>query len=340
VSFGTSFRFPKSAIGNRQSTIRGSPANIKVEKRRECGSFRKMLDDRSYMRQSGYRASWSAVTWLLGSLVVLFLVQQAVIHNGAGEAALSDWLYLSRDGIRHGRVWEFLTFQFFHTGWWHLGFNCLFIYFVGRQIEEDFGAAGFWKLYLISGVAGGVLQYGLAEAFPFSPLGKSVTLGASAGASGLFAAFAMLHPDLPMYIFPLPISIRAKYLLWADLALAAYGISAPRQEQSVANGAHLGGILYAMGYVWWVVRGNPPPWRALFARAAVRPPALLRSPAGSSMWRPEPKAAAPRAPREYMSEEVDPILDKISAHGIHSLTEKERKTLEAARNRMAKGSRP
>ena len=39
---------------------------------------------------------------------------------------------------------------------------------------------------------------------------------------------------------------------------------------------------------------------------------------------------------EFISREVDPILDKISQHGIQSLTEHERKVLEAARNKMAK----
>ncbi len=39
---------------------------------------------------------------------------------------------------------------------------------------------------------------------------------------------------------------------------------------------------------------------------------------------------------EYISQEVDPILDKISAHGIQSLTERERKILEAARAKIAK----
>jgi len=33
---------------------------------------------------------------------------------------------------------------------------------------------------------------------------------------------------------------------------------------------------------------------------------------------------------------VDPILEKISAHGIHSLTDREREILEAARNKMAR----
>ena len=37
-----------------------------------------------------------------------------------------------------------------------------------------------------------------------------------------------------------------------------------------------------------------------------------------------------------ISAEVDPILDKISAHGIQSLTSRERDILEKARSKMAK----
>ena len=39
---------------------------------------------------------------------------------------------------------------------------------------------------------------------------------------------------------------------------------------------------------------------------------------------------------DFISKEVDPILEKISAYGIHSLTERERRILEAARSRMEK----
>ena len=37
---------------------------------------------------------------------------------------------------------------------------------------------------------------------------------------------------------------------------------------------------------------------------------------------------------DFLSSEVDPILDKISAHGIHSLTAHEREVLEKARKKM------
>jgi predicted DNA binding protein len=41
-------------------------------------------------------------------------------------------------------------------------------------------------------------------------------------------------------------------------------------------------------------------------------------------------------PDEFLSKAVDPILDKISAHGIQSLTERERRILQTAREKMVK----
>ena len=41
-------------------------------------------------------------------------------------------------------------------------------------------------------------------------------------------------------------------------------------------------------------------------------------------------------PEEFLSKAVDPILDKISAHGIQSLTERERRILETAREKMVR----
>ena len=61
----------------------------------------------------------------------------------------------------------------------------------------------------------------------------------------------------------------------------------------------------------------------------------LRTPQAARVARAKAEASEPPS-KEFISQEVDPILDKISAHGIQSLTERERKILEAARSRMAK----
>ena len=49
---------------------------------------------------------------------------------------------------------------------------------------------------------------------------------------------------------------------------------------------------------------------------------------------PAAKSSPDTQPADFISREVDPILDKISAHGIHSLTAREREILEQARAQM------
>jgi hypothetical protein len=68
-------------------------------------------------------------------------------------------------------------------------------------------------------------------------------------------------------------------------------------------------------------------------RVRSRPRELIKVPKGAPWQRnkPDPEELPPG---EFISREVDPILDKISAHGIQSLTPRERKILEAARAKM------
>jgi hypothetical protein len=75
-------------------------------------------------------------------------------------------------------------------------------------------------------------------------------------------------------------------------------------------------------------------------RSFTRKKAEKREAAGAvvakKVWRTPRKKADELPAGEFISREVDPILEKISAQGIHSLTERERQILEAARSRMAK----
>jgi hypothetical protein len=61
---------------------------------------------------------------------------------------------------------------------------------------------------------------------------------------------------------------------------------------------------------------------------------VQKSPA---FWRAKPaKFEADLSPDELLKTQVDPILDKISAHGLHSLTAREREILERASGKIAK----
>jgi hypothetical protein len=78
-------------------------------------------------------------------------------------------------------------------------------------------------------------------------------------------------------------------------------------------------------------------WPGKSRSTAYSPPReLVGAKAKGGMQRRAETSAEDLSPTEFISNEVDPILDKISAHGIQSLTERERKILEAARSKMGK----
>jgi hypothetical protein len=212
-------------------------------------------------------------------------------------------------------------------------FNCLAIFFFGRSVEAYLGRNRFLALYLASGVIGGVVQMLFALALPQHF--DAPVVGASAGASGLIAAFAVLNwlDRFTLVIYFFPVTMRGRNLFWGLTALAVIGILTPGSH--IANAAHLGGILTGFFYVRHIVQGHWSPGN--FAARSEPPRQLAGRLKGKKFWR---AGAVPEAEEqsadEYLQNEVDPILDKISAHGIQSLTAREREILERARDRMAK----
>ena len=104
--------------------------------------------------------------------------------------------------------------------------------------------------------------------------------------------------------------------------------------RGVADAAHLGGILTAIGYIRWSMYRPNVEWNPLKARQRKRE--LVQAASKAVRWRPRSNTTPEMPSEEFISREVDPILDKISAHGIHSLTPREREILEAARAKMTK----
>ena len=176
-----------------------------------------MLEDRVYMRRPSFRPRLSATVLLIIANVVAFFVQ-SLLYASSSRFRIDDYLPLSLDGLKHGYLWQLLTFQFMHGGLFHLLFNCIAIFVFGRDVEEALGRKPFLTLYFSSGVIGGLVQI-LAGLLLHGPFAERV-VGASAGAFGLVAAFALLFPDRILLLFFI-IPIRAKYLLL--LSVGAYG---------------------------------------------------------------------------------------------------------------------
>jgi hypothetical protein len=149
----------------------------------------------------------------------------------------------------------------------------------------------------------------------------------------------VLYPEQVLVLF-FVIPLRAKYLLLFSALLAVFGIVFPANDTGgprIADAAHLGGMLTGVFFVRYALLWT---WRwPQFTRARSQPPRRLvevRSPPTASWARTKHPVEDELPPEEFLSKEVDPILDKISAHGIQSLTERERRILEAAREKMAK----
>jgi len=291
-----------------------------------------MIGDRPYMRSSGSRLNLSVTMIILAINALVFVIENA---GGYGiKRDFTEYGALSLDGLRHWRLWQFFTFQFLHGGIGHLFINGFVLYSFGRALEAELGKSSFLKLYFLSGFAGGVLQVLVALIWKRF---DGPMVGASAGICGLIAAYSLMSPNSMIYLF-LVLPLRARYFLPLMIALPIVSmvIEARGQGTQIAHAAHLGGTLFGVVYLRWL-RGWEHLvdfWQRFLPRRRSRPIVKVRFPKANSAWEPDP--APPRRTDEgdFISKEVDPILDKIREHGIQSLTPREREILEKARERM------
>jgi membrane associated rhomboid family serine protease len=295
-----------------------------------------MLENRDYMRQESFEPRRPVTVMILIANVVAFALQ-SVVYGYPPRLQAHDHFALSVYGLQTWQIWQLITFQFMHGGLMHLLLNCWAIYVFGRAVEEALGRKNLLVLYFSSGVLGGLLQVLAAIAWP-AHFGGAV-VGASAGAFGLVAAYAVLYPERPLTLllfFVLPVTLRSKYLLLGSALIAIFGVLFP--DGAVAHAAHLGGMLFGIAYVRYIVhwRWHWPGLRRAPHRTRPRELVGVRFADWRNRGRQQGTGDQDLSTEEFLSREVDPILDKISAHGIQSLTERERKILEAARKKMAK----
>jgi membrane associated rhomboid family serine protease len=221
--------------------------------------------------------------------------------------------------------WSVLTYAFLHGSFLHLIFNMLALFMFGPPVEGRLGSTRFIRLYLIATLGGAALS------LAFSALtGGGITIGASAAVFGVMLAFVLEWPDAPVLVFPLPVPIRAKWLVvfLAALSLLA-GLAGVRD--GVAHLAHLGGFGAALLYLRGATLLRLPRARAPGSSAS----AVLVHPSGAAARRDEPSHPTPHHGADAaMLAEVDRVLDKISAGGLSSLTPEERCFLDAISRRF------
>jgi membrane associated rhomboid family serine protease len=294
-----------------------------------------MLEDRSYMRDPMYGSRRPMALNIIIFLGLCFVIENLLLFYS--RFPLLEYFALTGNTLRKGWLWQLVSFNFLHApfgfgGFFHILFNCWGIWLFGQAVEEAVGPKRLLAIFLTTGIAGGLFQALGALVLP-AHFGIRPVVGASGGVFGLIGAYATLFPARQitmLLMFILPVTITAKFLLIFSAIVAIFGIMIP--TSNVAHGAHLGGLLAGVAFIKWTLDRE---WK-MPKFPSWRKPKIFVHKRQPNVW-PSEKPARPDDPsEEFISQEVDPILDKISAHGIQSLTERERKILEAARARMAK----
>jgi len=259
----------------------------------------------------------SVVTMLIVLSVVAFIFQ--TFAEVAMPGFTNEWLALNSDGIKQGYLWQFLTFLFVHgvpgqpaTGVVHLFINMMTLYFVGREVEAIAGSRHLLGMYFLGGLLGGLAQI---MAVPSVPV-----VGASTGVCAVLIAFTTILPEFEvtiLFFFVIPVRIRAKFVGWI-VVCGAIAMEYFKVMPNMAHVAHLGGCFTGWAYARQLGFGNP--WWFQRRRMERR----LREERLSRM-----------SPDQYMVEEIDPVLDKISREGIRSLSRTERRILERGRDKIS-----
>ncbi|PLX36509.1 MAG: rhomboid family intramembrane serine protease [Hyphomicrobiales bacterium] len=132
-----------------------------------------------------------------------------------------------------------VTYTFVHGDWLHLIGNMLFIWVFGDNVEDAMGHFRFLIFYVAC--AAGAAAFHIM----MMPTSDAPLIGASGAASGIIAAYLMLHPKIRVWVLVLskiPVPISAAWALGAWIALQFVNVMLP-DDGEVAWWAHIGGLL-------------------------------------------------------------------------------------------------
>jgi membrane associated rhomboid family serine protease len=240
--------------------------------------------------------------------------------------------------------WTVVTYAFVHGGLWHLALNVFTVLVFGPRVEQAWGSKTFTVFFLWC-AAGGALAHLLVTK-------TGVLIGASAGIFGVMLAYAWLWPKDEVYLFGvLPMRVWTLVTLLAAVNLAL-GLN-DSGTSGVAYFAHLGGFAFALLYL---KRPTHVSIDQLRQRIAAAPDPTDETPRAIPRTLPrsrraedvdeivaQSKAAVAKRPmraatstqrRDAKVEELNHVLDKISEHGLDSLTSAERLLLEEMSRRL------
>lgn len=164
-------------------------------------------------------------------------------------------------------LYQFITYMFMHGGFTHLFFNMFALWMFGCVMERTWGSKRFLTYYLVCGLGAGLMQEVAQTCTLFldlstqgatigqminidvimpgasDMLNRWTTVGASGSIYGILLAFGMTYPEERMFIFPLPVPLKAKWFVTGYIIIELV-LALSNNGDGVAHVAHLGGMLF------------------------------------------------------------------------------------------------
>lgn len=182
------------------------------------------------------------INTLVFLITALLPVGQAIMNYGS--------LYWIESPFFHS--YQFITYMFLHSGFYHLFFNMFALWMFGRTLEYELGSQRFLIYYTVCGVGAAVLQLTTAWLFGELPI---QLVGASGAVMGLLLAFGVMHPNAMIMLLIPPIPLKAKWFVIIYGAIELF-MGWTGYGGNVAHFAHIGGMLWGFLLLhWWKRRG-------------------------------------------------------------------------------------
>jgi membrane associated rhomboid family serine protease len=222
----------------------------------------------------------------LGAFFALLLAQSAFPHPAV---PFDERFGFIPSAFLHGRIWQPFTYSFIHPGILGALFELLSLWFLAGFLESlhtSSWVSGLYATSVLGAAAAATAIYAASDTLGYS-LGRDFLYGCGGGIFGLLAAIGYLYGDVQVWLIPLPIHIKARYLV---AIFALISIAALFGQQRMYAFAQLGGALagllflrlasrrgvhFAFSEHWYALRNHYYRWKR--RRAARKFEVYMRS---------------------------------------------------------------
>lgn len=266
--------------------------------------------------------------------VILILINLIFTYQGLRNQVFFDRFKFEVDHILvHKEYKRIITSGFLHVGWLHFFFNMYTLYIFSGGVETYLGIIPFIIIYFASLIGGDLFSL-----FVHRNHGDYTAVGASGAVSGVVFASIVLFPGMELGLLFIPIHVPAWLFGLIYVLYTIYGVKSKRDN--IGHDAHLGGLVIgvlialimepaAIRYNTLTVSVILIPAICFIAFVLLKPQALLID---SLFFKNHDEYLSIdhryNLEKAKQQKEIDAILDKISAKGMNSLSDAEKKKLE------------